>query len=207
MIDLTLLSPTADAAGIEALCAQAARYGFATVCVNPRWVARAATLLADAAPGVCTVVGFPLGASTTAVKVFEAEDALTAGASEIDVVIDLAAVRARDTDALQSQLGALARTVHPRGLLKVIIETCLLTPQEIRFASAQVMAAGADFVKTSTGFSTGGATVEAVRQIRSEVGPDMGIKAAGGIHTPEQMDALVAAGATRIGASDGVALL
>lgn len=239
LIDHTLLKPAATAAAIDRLCDEAVEHGFVSVFVNPRWVPRAAVRLRGTGVAVCTVVGFPLGATTTAVKVFEARDALAAGADEIDAVIDIAAVKERDTGRLRAQLAALVAVVHgtagaaiedafaggvrgtgptlipdaqdaavsPAHILKVIIEACLLTDDEIGYASRLVAESGADFVKTSTGFSTGGATVGAVRLIRAAVGPDLGVKAAGGIHTPQQLRDLVEAGATRIGASDGMALI
>jgi deoxyribose-phosphate aldolase len=207
LIDHTLLKPDTTAAGITELTQEARQYEFASVCVNPCWVARCAELLAGSDVAVCTVVGFPLGATTTEVKVFEAEQALRNGAGEIDAVIDIAAVKEGRDDEVLAQLQALAEAVHPHGLLKVIIETCLLTDEQIVRASRLVKRAGADFVKTSTGFSTGGATVRAVRLIREAVGPDMGVKAAGGVHTLAELEDLVAAGATRIGASAGVAIV
>lgn len=218
IIDLTLLKPDALASAIDRLTDEAIEYGFASVCVNPRWVPRVAGRLRGTPVRTCTVVGFPLGATTTATKVFETRDALASGADEIDAVIDVAAVKERDDERLRTQLASLVEAVHggdaqgsapkaSRKILKVIIEVCLLDDDEIAYASRMVADSGADFVKTSTGFSTGGATVHAVRLIRAAVGPTMGIKAAGGIHTPQQFRDLVEAGATRIGASDGRALI
>lgn len=207
LIDHTQLRPDATEADVQRLVQEAKRYGFASVCVNPRWVSLCARLLGGTGVKVCTVIGFPLGATTTATKVFETEEALRAGADEVDAVIDIADVKDHEGDAILQQLRALVRAAHPRALLKVILEVCLLTDDEITWASGLAKQAGVDFVKTSTGFSTGGATVHAVRLMRAAVGPDLGVKAAGGIHTLQQLHDLVDAGATRIGASAGVAIL
>jgi deoxyribose-phosphate aldolase len=205
LIDHTLLKPEATPAQVERLCDEARRYGFASVCVNPVYVKLAAEKLAGSGVAVCTVVGFPLGATTTSIKVQEAQQAMADGASEIDMVIHIGALKAGDHDAVQKDIAAVAAACHAGGaLLKVIIEAVLLSDEE-KVIACQL--AGADFVKTSTGFAGGGATVEDVRLMRRAVGPHMGIKAAGGVRSYADAMAMVEAGATRIGASAGVEIV
>ncbi len=205
LIDHTLLKPEASIRDVERLCREAIEGSFATVCLNSTWVATAAKLLKDSPVGVCSVVGFPLGASTTDVKRFETQRAIFDGASEIDMVINVGALKSGYTDLVAEDIGAVVDACRPCGVLsKVIIEAALLSQQEKVSACTLVKAAGADFVKTSTGFGPGGATVEDVELMRQVVGPEMGIKAAGGIRTFETAKAMVEAGATRIGASASV---
>ncbi len=208
MIDHTLLKPEATPEEVGRLCREAREHHFASVCVNPIFVPLAAQLLAGSDVAVCTVVGFPLGATSTAVKVCETELAIAKGATEIDMVIAVGLLKAGQADRVREDIAAVAATCHAGGaLLKVIIETALLTDAEKVVACEACKAAGADFVKTSTGFSKGGATVEDVALMRKTVGPQMGVKAAGGIHSYKDAIALIAAGATRIGASRGVAIV
>jgi deoxyribose-phosphate aldolase len=208
MIDHTLLKPDATPDQIAQLCYEARKYEFASVCVNPTHVKLCAQLLRGSPVKVCTVIGFPLGASSTEVKVFETETALRDGASEIDMVINIGAVKAKDHDLVAKDINGVVRMAHASGaLVKVIIETALLTDEEKEVASLLAKEAGADFVKTSTGFSSGGATAEDVALIRRTIGPEMGIKAAGGVKSYEDAKKMVFAGATRIGASAGVKIV
>jgi deoxyribose-phosphate aldolase len=208
LIDHTLLKPDATEADIRNLCAEAREYGFASVCINPSWVPLAAKLLSGAKSKVCTVIGFPLGATSTIAKVCEAEEAIADGAKELDMVINIGALKSGNRVAVQSEIGSISEAAHKFGAIcKVIIETCLLTHDEKVAASKLAKAAGADFVKTSTGFSTGGATTEDIKLMRETVGPTMGVKASGGIRTLSDLRAMVAAGATRIGASAGVKII
>ncbi len=207
-IDHTLLKPEATPEQVERLCEEALRYHFASVCVNPVYVSLAARKLAGSDIAVCTVVGFPLGATTTAVKVCEAEMAIVQGATEIDMVIPIGRLKAGERPAVRADIAAVAAVCRAGGaLLKVIIETALLTEQEKIAACEIAKAAGADFVKTSTGFAKSGATVEDVALMRRVVGPNMGVKAAGGIRTYEAALQMIEAGATRIGASSSVAIV
>ena len=207
-IDHTLLKPEATPAQVEALCEEARQYHFASVCVNPTHVRLAVRLLKKSGVKVCTVAGFPLGANTPEMKAFEAEQAIAQGAGEIDMVINIGAVKAGDDKLVARDIRTVARVVHAAGkILKVILETALLTDDEKRRASLIVKRAGADFVKTSTGFSTSGATVADVRLMRETVGPKMGIKAAGGVRTLADAEAMLDAGATRLGTSAGVAIM
>ena len=205
-IDHTLLKQDATKAQIDALLAEAKEYDFASVCVNPTWVAYAAKELAGTNVKVCTVVGFPLGAMTSASKAFETRDAIEKGAQEVDMVINVGALKSGDTELVEADIRAV---VEASGdvLVKVIIEACLLTDEEKVLACQLAQKAGADFVKTSTGFSTGGATVADVALMRQTVGPDMGVKAAGGARSYADALAFVEAGATRIGTSAGVAIV
>jgi deoxyribose-phosphate aldolase len=207
LIDHTLLSASAVQADIERLCAEAKQYGFAAVCVNPCWVPLAAQRLADSGIGIATVVGFPLGANRSAVKAAEAMDAIRAGATEIDMVMNIGAFKSGDYAAALQDVKAVADACKGRAMLKVIIETCYLTEDEKKRAALLCREAGADFVKTSTGFGTAGATVEDVALIRAVVGPGMGIKASGGIRDAAFARQLVAAGANRLGASASVAIV
>ncbi len=205
-IDHTLLKAQATRSEIERLCQEAKKYQFMSVCVNPYWVAYANELLHDTSVKVCTVIGFPLGANTSSVKAFEAKEAVKSGADEVDMVINVGLVKDGLWDQVQADIKAVVDAAKP-ALVKVIIETCLLEHDEIVNSCQAAQQAGADFVKTSTGFSTGGATVDDVALMRQTVGPDMGVKASGGIHTFEEAQALIEAGASRLGASKGVAIV
>ncbi|MFN8064145.1 MAG: deoxyribose-phosphate aldolase [Vicinamibacterales bacterium] len=208
MIDHTLLKPDATRAEIEKLCREAAQFTFATVCVNPAWVSTAARLLAGTSVGVCSVVGFPLGATTADVKAYETRRAIYDGAREIDMVINVGALKSGDLRVVERDIEAVASTCRECGALsKVIIEAALLTDDEKITACTLAKAAGADYVKTSTGFGPGGATVADVALMRRVVGAEMGVKAAGGVRDLEGLKAMVAAGATRVGASAGVKIL
>lgn len=207
-IDHTLLKPEATPAQIEKLCAEARQYNFAAVCVNPVYVALAARMLAGSETAVCTVVGFPLGATTTEVKVFEAQQAIGYGAGEIDMVIAIGLLKAGDHEAVREDIRRVVEACHAAGAIcKVIIETALLSEQEKVTASQLVVEAGADFVKTSTGFSTAGATVADVALMKRTVGERAEIKAAGGVRSLADAQAMIQAGASRIGTSGGVALV
>ncbi|MDO5619090.1 deoxyribose-phosphate aldolase [Kocuria sp.] len=207
-VDHTLLKPEASREQIEALCQEALDLGFASVCVNGVWTDLVAEKLRGSQVLTCTVVGFPLGASTPAAKAFEAEQAVGAGAQEIDMVIDVAAARAGNRGALEADVRAVAQVVHAgNAALKVIIEACLLNDEQKVLACQAAVAAGADYVKTSTGFSTGGATIQDVTLMRQTVGEQIGVKASGGVRTREAAVAMLRAGASRIGASAGAALL
>ncbi len=206
-IDHTNLKPDAAKAQIEALCAEAAEYGFASVCVNPCRIALAAELLKGTDVAPCCVIGFPLGACTTRTKAFEAADAAQNGAKEIDMVINVGDAKDGRWDAVEADIAAVVHAIRGRAKLKVIIETCLLTDVEKVEACRAAVRAGADFVKTSTGFSKSGATAQDVALMRKTVGPDIGVKAAGGIRTYQDAMAMIEAGASRIGASAGIAIL
>ena len=208
MIDHTLLKPEATPADVKTVCEEALRFRFASVCVNPCYVPQCVAALRDSGVAVCTVVGFPLGAATTPVKTFETEQALKAGAREIDMVINIGLLKSGDDRAVEADIRAVCDAAH-RGeaLCKVIIETALLTDDEKIRACLLAKNAGADFVKTSTGFSKAGATAADVGLMRRTVGEEIGVKAAGGIRTRQDALAMVAAGATRIGASASVALV
>lgn len=208
MIDHTLLKPDATPDQIAQLCYEARKYGFASVCINPSYVRLCADLLRGTSVKVCTVVGFPLGASSPDVKAFEAQTALDQGATEIDMVINIGALKAKDLELVARDIRGVVTVCHARNILvKVILETALLNEEEKVTACLLSKEAGADFVKTSTGFSTGGATVEDVALMRRVVGPEMGIKAAGGVRTLADAQSMVKAGATRIGASAGVKIV
>ncbi len=205
-IDHTLLKPQADEASIKTLCDEARQYGFFSVCVNPYWVSLCKQLLEGSGVKVCTVIGFPLGANTTESKVFEAKDALKNGADELDMVINIGALKSKAYDTVLQDIKAV-RGAGEHFTLKVIIETSVLTEEEKIKACELSAQAGADFVKTSTGFTGGGATAEDVRLMRAHVPASMQVKASGGVRTREDFDAMVAAGATRIGASAGVKII
>ncbi|MGV3078655.1 deoxyribose-phosphate aldolase [Streptococcus sp. 32226D021BW] len=205
-IDHTILKPETTKEQVAQILAEAKEYDFASVCVNPTWVAYAAQELKDSDVKVCTVIGFPLGANTPAVKAFETKDAIENGADEIDMVINIGALKSKNDELVLEDIKAVVE-VSGEKLVKVIIETCLLTEEEKVKACQLSKEAGADFVKTSTGFSTGGATVEDVALMRKTVGPDMGVKASGGARSYEDAIAFIEAGATRIGASSGVAIM
>jgi len=207
-IDHTLLKPDATQDQIAQLCFEARKYGFASVCVNPTWVELCAKLLEGSSVKVCSVIGFPLGATAPEVKAFETQNALDHGASEIDMVINIGALKARDLELVARDIRGVVTTAHARGaIVKVIIEAVLLTDEEKTIACLLSKEAGADFVKTSTGFASGGATVHDVALMRKAVGPEMGVKAAGGVRTYEDAEKMIKAGATRIGASAGVKIL
>jgi deoxyribose-phosphate aldolase len=208
MIDHTLLKPDATRAQIEDLCREAAQFKFATVCVNPTWVATCARLLAGTGVGVCSVVGFPLGATTADVKGYETRRAIFDGAREIDMVINIGALKSNDLRTVERDIEAVTAPCRDAGALsKVIIEAALLTHDEKITASTIAKAAWADYVKTSTGFGPGGATAADVALRRHVVGPDMGVKAAGGVRDLEGLQAMIAAGASRVGASAGVKIV
>lgn len=208
LIDHTLLKPEATPAQIEALCREAAEHHFASVCVNPAYVPLCVALLQGTPVAVCTVIGFPLGATTTAAKAFEAAEAAEAGARELDMVIAIGRLKAAAYADVAADIAAVVAAGHARGaLVKVIIETALLTDEEKVAACLLAARAGADFVKTSTGFAGGGATTADVTLMRRVVGPAIGVKASGGIRTLADARAMLAAGADRIGASAGVAIV
>jgi deoxyribose-phosphate aldolase len=208
LIDHTLLKPEATRGDIQRLCDEALRFGFVSVCVNPWYVAQAAQCLRGSGVHVCTVVGFPLGATLTSVKKLEAEEAIRLGAQEIDMVLNVGALKSGDDTAVESDIRGVRDASHRGGAIcKVIIEAALLSSDEKIRASRAAKQAAADFVKTSTGFGPGGATVEDVRLIRGVVGATMGVKASGGIRTWLDLQQMVAAGATRIGTSSGIKIL
>jgi deoxyribose-phosphate aldolase len=208
MIDHTLLKPEATRSDIEKLCREAAQFHFATVCVNPGWVALAANLLRGSGVGVCSVVGFPLGATTADVKHYETRRAIFDGATEIDMVINVGALKSGDLQTVERDIAAVVAPCRETNVIsKVILEVVLLTDDEKIAACTLAKAAGADFVKTSTGFASGGATAHDVALMRRVVGADMGVKAAGGVRDYEGLKAMVAAGATRVGASAGVKIV
>ncbi len=208
IIDHTILKPDSTAADVQKICAEARRYHFASVCVNPYWVPLAAFELRDSAVKVCAVAGFPLGANTTVIKVAEAVQATRDGAREIDMVLNIGEFLSGNDAAAGSDIRAVAEAAHAGGaVLKVILETALLNDDQKVRACELAKIAGADFVKTSTGFGPGGATAADVVLMRRTVGPDMGVKAAGGIRTLEDLQAMVDAGANRIGASASVKII
>lgn len=207
-IDHTLLKPEASAVDIDELCDEAREYEFASVCINPTWVKRAATNLRGSSVVTCTVIGFPLGATTTAIKAMEARRALREGAREVDMVLNVGALKSGEYEQVREDIAQVAEAAHEvGGLCKVILETALLTDEEKVIASSLAKEAKADFVKTSTGFGSGGATVYDVALMRETVGPDMGVKASGGVRTLEDVEDMIAAGASRIGASAGVQIV
>ena len=208
LIDHTLLKPQATKADIRRLCQEARLYGFATVCVNPYWVSLAASELAGSSVQVAAVAGFPLGANTTAIKAAETEAVIAAGAREVDMVLNIGELCAGNLDAVQADIAAVVAAAHARGaLVKVILETALLTDDQKIAACNISKQSGADFVKTSTGFSTHGATVHDVTLMRRAVGPEIGVKASGGVRSLADLEAMRAAGANRIGTSSGVQIL
>ena len=208
MIDHTLLKANATKAEIMKLAEEAKTHKFASVCVNPTWVKLAAEMLKDTPEvKVCTVIGFPLGATTSEVKAFETTNAIANGATEVDMVINIGALKDKDYDLVKKDIQAVVDAAKGKALTKVIIETCLLTKDEIEKASQLSVEAGADFVKTSTGFSTGGALVEDVALMRKTVGAGVGVKASGGVRSLEDAEAMIKAGANRIGASSGVSIV
>jgi deoxyribose-phosphate aldolase len=206
-IDHTLLKPEATASEIDTLCAEAADNKFYSVCVNTSWVERCAKNLRGTGVKVCAVVGFPLGAMSSRAKGFETRHAIEDGASEIDMVMNVGALKSRDLNLVENDIRMVRRACGQRIILKVIIETALLTDEEIVLASEIVKKAEADFVKTSTGFSTHGATVQHIALMRRTVGPKMGVKAAGGVRTFDDAVAMINAGATRLGTSGGIKII
>jgi deoxyribose-phosphate aldolase len=207
MIDHTLLKADATREEIIKIIDEAKEYLFASVCINPTWVKTAAELLAETPEvKVCTVIGFPLGASTSETKAFETKNAIENGADEVDMVINIAALKDQQDELVEKDIRAVVEAANGKALVKVIIETCLLTNEEKVRACELAVKAGANFVKTSTGFSTGGATVPDIRLMRQTVGPEIGVKASGGVRSREDALAMVDAGATRIGASSGVSI-
>ncbi|MCJ7824904.1 MAG: deoxyribose-phosphate aldolase [Anaerolineales bacterium] len=208
MIDHTQLNPDATYQQIDALCQEAAEYQFASVCIHPIHAERCTNRLLGTSVQVCTVVGFPLGTNLTSAKVYETQAVIELGATEIDMVMNIGALKSNDLMSVQEDIAAVVQVCHQNSAIcKVIIETCLLSDSEKLNACSLVQASGADFVKTSTGFSTGGATVEDVRLMRQTVGPNVGVKAAGGIRTLQAAEAMIEAGANRIGASASVRIM
>jgi deoxyribose-phosphate aldolase len=205
-IDHTLLKPECTKAEIVQLCEEAKTYGFATVCVNPYWVSLAAKELAGSRVGITTVIGFPLGATSTFTKIAEARDAIASGATEIDMVMNIGALKSGDLDAVKKDIEGVVNACRGQAIVKVILETGLLTDEEKMRACTISKMAGADFVKTSTGFGPGGATVEDIALMRRTVGPEMGVKASGGVRDLDSARRMIAAGANRIGTSSGVAM-
>ena len=200
-IDHTLLKPESTRADIARVCEEAKRYNTASVCVNPCWIGYVAELLKGTDIKPCCVIGFPLGATLPEVKAYETAAAIRDGAKEVDMVINVGALRGAEFETVYEDIKAVVDAAAGKALVKVIIETCLLTDEQKVVACKLAKQAGADFVKTSTGFSTGGAKVEDIRLMRETVGPEMGVKASGGVRTKEDAEAMIAAGATRIGAS------
>ncbi|MGG1677467.1 deoxyribose-phosphate aldolase [Neobacillus sp. NRS-1170] len=207
MIDHTLLKPEATREQIETLCQEARENSFFSVCVNPTWVSTAKELLQGSAVKVCTVIGFPLGASTPETKAFETKNAIDHGADEVDMVINIGALKDHNDELVESDILAVVDAAKGKALTKVIIETSLLSKDEKIRACELSVKAGADYVKTSTGFSTGGATFEDIALMRKTVGPDIGVKASGGVRSTEDAQMMIEAGATRIGASSSVAII
>lgn len=205
-IDHTLLKQNATEAQIRVLCDEAKEYDFMSVCINPGFVSLCNELLSGTDVKVCTVIGFPLGANTTEVKVFETKNALENGADEIDMVINVSSLKDKKYDLIENEIRSI-KDACGENILKVIIETCLLEDDEIVKVCELAVAAGADFVKTSTGFSTGGATFEAVKLMKDTVKNQASVKASGGVRSQEDMESMIEAGATRIGTSSGVALV
>ncbi|MDD9148875.1 deoxyribose-phosphate aldolase [Sporolactobacillus sp. CQH2019] len=206
-IDHTLLKQNATKNEILRIIEEAKKYQFASVCINPCWVRLAAEELKGSAINVCTVIGFPLGAGTSAVKAFEAEKAIQDGAREIDMVMNVGALKSGDREYVEKDIRAVVDAARGKALVKVIIEACLLSDEEKTLACQLAVKAGADYVKTSTGFSSGGATAEDVALMRRAVGKEIGVKAAGGIHTKEEAETMIASGATRIGTSSGTIIM
>lgn len=207
MIDHTLLKTDAQKKDLDKLLLEAKKYNFMSVCVSPIWVKYAAEQLKDTNVKVCTAIGFPQGATPTEVKVFETKNAIENGATEVDMVIPVGVLKDKDYIAVENDIRAVVEAAKSKALTKVIIETCLLTDEEKIMACKLSKSAGADFVKTSTGFSTAGATVKDIRLMRETVGEQMGVKASGGVRSREDADAMIKAGATRIGTSNGVKIV
>ena len=206
-IDHTLLKPQACEEEIIRVCAEAKEYGFASVCVNAYYTSLVRRELEGSGVKTCVVVGFPLGATTKEVKAFEANQAIENGAQEIDMVINVGAIKSNKYDVVREDIKAVVNVASGRAIVKVILETCLLTDEEKIKACEIAKEVGANFVKTSTGFSTGGATVQDIKLMRETVGPDMGVKASGAVRTTEDAKAVIEAGASRIGASSSIAIV
>lgn len=206
MIDHTILKADATEMEVEKLCTEALEYNFASVCINPSMVEKAANMLKGSDVKVCTVIGFPLGATTTEVKAFETEDVIKKGATEVDMVINIGKLKEGNIEYVKKDIEAVVNAAKGKALTKVIIETCLLTDEEKVTACKLSKEAGADFVKTSTGFSTGGATASDIKLMRETVGTDLGVKASGGVRSLEDAMAMIENGATRIGASASIAI-
>ena len=206
MIDHTLLKADAKECEVEKLCREALEYNFASVCVNPSMVEKAYSMLKDSEVKVCTVIGFPLGATTTEVKAFETEDVIKKGATEVDMVINVGKLKEGNLEYVKKDIEAVVNAAKGKALTKVIIETCLLNDEEKVTACKLSKEAGADFVKTSTGFSTGGATKEDIKLMRETVGENIGVKASGGVRSLEDAMAMIENGASRIGASASIAI-
>lgn len=207
MIDHTILKADAKEEDVLRIIEEAKQYNFFSVCINPCWVALAKEQLTETSVDVCTVIGFPLGANTSEVKAYEATDAINNGATEVDMVVNVGALKSGQYKKVLKDIQAVVDAAKGKALVKVIIETALLTDEEKVKVCKLAKEAGADFVKTSTGFSTGGATIADVKLMRETVGPDMGVKASGGIHNEAEAKAMIEAGATRIGTSAGVAIM
>jgi deoxyribose-phosphate aldolase len=207
MIDHTLLKPEATKQQIETLCQEAREQKFFSVCINPTWVSTAKKLLNGSGVKVCTVIGFPLGATTAETKAFETKNAIDNGADEVDMVINIGALKDNDNELVEKDILAVVEAAKGRALTKVIIETSLLTREEKIRACELSVKAGADYVKTSTGFSTGGATFDDIALMRQTVGPDIGVKASGGVRSTADAKKMIEAGASRIGASSSVAII
>ena len=207
LIDHTILKANTTKEDVMKVIEEAKKYKFASVCINPTWVKLAADELVGHDVDVCTVIGFPLGESTTETKAFETKDAIAKGATEVDMVINVGALKDGDNELVEKDIYEVVQAAKGKALVKVIIETCLLTDEEKVRACELSVKAGADFVKTSTGFSTGGATAEDIALMRKTVGPNVGVKASGGVRTREDADKMVAAGASRVGASASVAIV
>lgn len=207
LIDHTLLKPDAPRSEVEQLCREAAQFCFASVCVNPNWVALCREMLRGSGVKVCTVIGFPLGAHLPDVKSYEARRAVEQGAEEVDMVINIGALKSKDYALVEQDIHGVVQAAGKGVVVKVILETTLLTHDEKIMGCSLSKAAGADYVKTSTGFAGGGATVEDVQLMRETVGPEMGVKASGGVRTRDDAEKMVAAGATRLGASAGVKII
>jgi deoxyribose-phosphate aldolase len=207
LVDHTLLRADAKKEEITKLVEEAKEFNFASVCINPTWVSYASELLKESTVKVCTVIGFPLGANTPEVKAFETKNAIENGADEVDMVINIAALKDNNNELVERDIRAVVEAAKGKALVKVIIETCLLTDEEKVRACELSVKAGADFVKTSTGFSTGGATVEDVALMRKTVGANVGVKASGGVRNLKDLENVVSVGATRIGTSSGVKIV
>jgi deoxyribose-phosphate aldolase len=206
-IDHTALKADLEYEDIKKLCEEARKYGFYSVCVNPTWVATCRDLLNGSDVEICTVIGFPLGATTPDAKAYETKNAIENGATEVDMVINIGALKDGNDQLVLDDIRAVVEEARGKALIKVIIETSLLTKEEKVRACKLSVQAEADYVKTSTGFSTGGATVEDIKLMREVVGPEIGVKASGGVRNKESAEEMIAAGATRIGASTGVAIM
>ena len=207
-IDHTLLKPEATSDQVKTLCEEAAKYHFFSVCINPQYIRLAKTLLSNTDVKICTVIGFPLGANTTEAKVYETQNAISFGADEIDMVLNIGGVKSKNSELVENDILQVVKTAHQHGkLVKVIFETCLLDNDE-KIKCCQICSkVGADFVKTSTGFSSGGATIDDVKLMKSNISPNLFVKASGGVRDIESAKAFIEAGATRLGTSSGVSIM